>query len=347
MSYKKTGFGKVKSGEETYLYTFENGNGMKMAVTDYGAGLVSVIVKDKDGTERDVVLGYDSAAGYEADDGLFLGAIVGRNANRIGGASLKINGKEYPLAKNNNNNNLHSGPDFFMKRMWRVDKLMEDGIKLSLFSPHMDQGYPGNVTIFVTYTLTEENEVLIDYEAVSDVDTILNMTNHSYFNMDGQEAGSILEQKVWINADAYTEADEYLIPTGRILKVEGTPMDFRTTKKVGQDIESDCQAIRNGQGYDHNYVLSGDGYRKAAEMISEKSGIKMSVYTDCPGMQFYTANFVNGEIGKGGTAYQRRGAACFESQYFPDAVHHYNFESPIFGVGETYRTKTGYRFEVV
>lgn len=346
MSFKKTEFGKVKSQAETYLYTFENRKGTQMMITDFGASLVSVFVKDKNGVLRDVVLGYDTAAGYEEDNGLFLGAIVGRNANRIGGASLEIEGKEYPLYKNNNDNNLHSGPDFFMKRLWKVEEVKENEVTLSLFSPHMDQGYPGNATIYVTYTLTEENEILISYKAVSDMDTIMNMTNHSYFNMNGQGSGSILEQRVWINADEYTEADEYSIPTGRMIKVEGTPMDFRVPKAVGREIESDYQAIRYGLGYDHNYVLNGSGYRKVAEMESEKTGIKMSVYTDCPGLQFYTANFINGEKGKGGVSYQKRSAACFESQYFPDAVHHDNFESPILKKGETYWTRTGYCFEV-
>lgn len=346
MNFKKEEFGKAAGGVQTYLYTFENASGMQMKVTDFGASLVSVLVRDKSGDLRDVVLGYDTAAGYEEDDGLFLGAVVGRNANRIGGASFEINGKEYPLYKNDNENNLHSGPDYFMKRLWNVEKAEEDAITLSLHSPHMDQGYPGNADIYVTYTLTEENEVRIDYEAVADEDTIMNMTNHSYFNMDGQDSGSILEQKIWINADAYTEADEYSIPTGRIVKVEGTPMDFRVPKKVGQDIESDYQAVRYGLGFDHNYVLNGRGFRLAAGMESEESGIKMSVYTDCPGLQLYTANFVKGQKGKGGVSYQKRGAACFESQYFPDAVHHAGFESPVLKKGETYRTRTGYRFEV-
>lgn len=345
MSYSKTGFGKTGKGEDTVLYTFENANGMQMKVTDYGASLVSVIVKDKEGNLRDVVLGYDDAAGYENDNNLFFGAIVGRNANRIGGASFVINGKRYELVKNNNGNNLHSGPDYFMKRSWKVEKAEENSITFSLFSPHMDQGYPGNVTIYVTYTLTEDNEIRIEYEACPDEDTVLNMTNHSYFNLDGHAAGSVLEQKVWIDADAYTEADEESIPTGRLLKVEGTPMDFRAPKAIGRDIENDYQALHYGLGYDHNYVLNGEGFRKAASLKSEKSGIRMKVYTDCPGMQLYTGNFLAGETGKGGASYAKRCAACFESQYFPDAVNREEFEGPVCRKGETYHTVTSYRFD--
>ena len=347
MSFKKRGFGKTKNGTETYLYTYENAGGMQMCVTDYGASLVSVIVKDKDGNSRDVVLGYDDAAGYENDEGVFFGAIVGRNANRIGGAAFSINGTDYELYKNDNGNNLHSGPDFFMKRSWKVERAEENSITFSLFSPHMDQGYPGDVTIYVTYTLTDENEIRIEYEATPEMDTILNMTNHSYFNMDGQDAGSALEQKIWIDADAFTEADEQSIPTGKILDVAGTPMDFRVPKTAGQEIESDYEAIRFGQGYDHNYVLNGEGYREVAKFSSDKSGICMSVYTDCPGMQLYTGNFLKGQKGKGGISYPRRCAVCFESQYFPDAVHHENFEGPVTKKGETYRTVTAYRFDVL
>ncbi len=346
MGCKKTEFGKVRSGETAWLYTFENASGMQMKVTDYGAGLVSVIVKDRQGVSRDVVLGYDDAAGYEADDGFFFGAIVGRNANRIGGASLVIDGVTYALGRNDHGNNLHSGPDIFMKRFWKVENATDSAITLSLPSPHMDQGYPGNVVIYVTYTLTEENEVQIEYKASPDMDTILNMTNHSYFNLEGQGSRSVLEQKVQIDADAYTDTDEESIPTGELVKVEGTPMDFRAPKEIGREIESDYQAIRYGGGYDHNYVLNGEGYRFAAAMESEKTGIKMSVYTDLPGIQFYTGNFLKGQKGKGGAAYEKRCAACFETQFFPDAVHHDNFADPVCKKGDTYYTKTAYRFEV-
>ena len=228
-------FGKTSAGWETTLYTLENKNGMQIAVSDYGATLVKVLVPDREGKLVDVVLGYDDAAGYEAGD-KFFGAIVGRVANRIGGASFELNGRTFQLDKNDNGNNLHSGMDFFSKRMWRVEEYGKDHIVLSLHSPDGDQGYPGEVDIPVTYTLTGDNEVKIHYHAVPKEDTLLNMTNHSYFNLAGQSSGTILDQEVWIDADAYTEADAQSIPTGEITPVEGTPMDFREEKPVGRDI---------------------------------------------------------------------------------------------------------------
>lgn len=344
MDYQKEVFGNIQNGE-AHLYTFENANGMKMKVSDMGAILVSVVIKDKNGKETDVVHGYDHPSDYEGET-VFFGATVGRNANRIGGASFELDGVRYELTKNDNDNNLHSGLDFYRDRIWNVEQVTAHSITLSLFSPHMDQGYPGNVTIYVTYTLTDDNEIQIEYKAEPDADTIINMTNHSYFNLDGHDSGSVLEQKVWIDADAYTEADAYSIPTGREIPVEGTPMDFRTPKAIGQDIEEDYEALNFGQGYDHNYVLNGTGYRKVAGMESEKSGIKMSVYTDLPGMQLYTGNFLTGQKGKGGASYPKRSAACFETQFAPDAINHDDFQGPVCKKGETYYSKTAYRFEV-
>lgn len=345
MSYAKTVFGTTKHGEETWLYTFTNQAGMQMKVTDYGAILQGIIVKDKDGKEVDVVLGYDDAKGYE-EGTVFLGAVVGRSANRIGGASFELNGKTYELCKNDHGNNLHSGLDFYHNRIWKVEKAEENSITFSLFSPNMDQGYPGEVTIYTTYTLTEDNEIQIAYEACPSEDTILNLTNHSYFNLDGHGSGSVLTQKVWINADVYTRNDAQSIPTGEFVNVEGTPMDFRVPKVIGKDIDADHEAIRFGQGYDLNYMVNGEGYRKVAGMVSEKTGIQMEVYTDLPGIQLYSGNFLAGEKGKAGAVYPRRSAACFETQYVPDAIHHDNFEGPVCKKGDTYRTKTAYRFHV-
>lgn len=345
MSYEKTEFGRTKSGEMTWLYTFRNSSGMQMKVSNFGAVLVSVLVKDAKGEERDVVLGYDDVSGYEADT-FSYGAVIGRNANRIGGASVVIGGKTYELAKNNNGNNLHSGPDFYRLRVWEVDEVSDDSVRFALFSPHMDQGYPGNLNVYVTYTLTENNEVCLAYRAVPDEDTIVNMTNHSYFNLNGEGSGSVLGHEVWIDADSYTAADAQSIPTGEIVPVEGTPMDFRAPKEIGERIGSDYAAIVSGQGYDHNYVLNGSGLREAASMTSRESGICMTVSTDLPGMQFYTGNFLKGQPGKGGHIYSRRDAACFETQLFPDAIHHANFRSPICKKGEAYTAKTVYRFAI-
>ena len=225
-------FGATLKGEETKLYTLSNKSGMEIAVTDYGASLVQVLVPDREGHLCDVVLGYDEAAGYEAGEGLFFGAVVGRNSNRIGGAAFEMNGKNYQLAKNNNGNNLHSGPDYFHLRMWELKEEAEDHLTFALDSPDGDQGFPGAVHIEVTYTLTEDNSIKISYYAVPEEDTVLNMTNHSYFNLDGHASGNVLEQEVWIDADTFTRGNEELIATGEILPVEGTPMDFRTKKPL-------------------------------------------------------------------------------------------------------------------
>lgn len=341
-----TDFGVTSKGEEAKLYILSNEQGMEIAVTDYGAALVSVIVPDKDGHPCDVVLGYDEAAGYEEGD-LFLGATVGRIANRIGGASFELNGKTYELEKNNNGNNLHSGMDFYCKRMWGVKEAEDDHVVFTLESPDKDQGYPGALHIEVTYTLTAENEVRITYHAVPEEDTIINMTNHSYFNLDGHASGDVMEQEVWIDADAFTRADAESIPTGEITPVDGTPMDFRTKKTLGRDIEEDYEALNFGMGYDHNWVLNNQGgFKKVAEMSSAESGITMEVYTDLPGMQLYTANFIVEAKGKGGTVYRKRHACCFETQYFPDAVHKENFEGPVCRKGETYDTVTAYKFHI-
>ena len=346
MSFRKTEFGKTKNGEPVSLYTFTNSSGMQMSVTDFGAILVSVIVKDRYGKELDVVLGYDRVEDYEADE-LYLGYIVGRCANRIAGAAFELNGKTYELCKNDNGKNCnHSGPDYYGKRLWKVEKTEENSITFSLFSPHMDQGYPGNVTIYTTYTLTDENEIQIEYQATPDADTLINLTNHSYFNLNGHDAGTVLDQKVWINADKYAEPNAEYLPTGRILETKGTAMDFSEPKELGRDIEADCDALKCGHGYDTSYLLKGEGYRKAATLESEKSGIKMTAYTEYPGVHLYTANFLNGETGKNGAVYPRRSAVCLELQYFPDAIHHDNFASTICKKGETYHKKNAYRFEL-
>lgn len=336
-------FGSTSAGLETTLYTLENQNGMRISVADYGATLVNVLVPDQEGRLTDVVLGYDDVSGYEAGD-KFFGAIVGRVANRIGGASFKLNGKTYKLAANDHGNNLHSGMDFYSKRMWTVLEYGKDHIVLSLDSPDGDQGYPGKVTIRVSYTLTDDNEIKIHYHAIPEEDTLINMTNHSYFNLSGQDTGTVLNQEVWINADAYTEADAESIPTGEIVSVEGTPMDFRQKKMLGKDVDADYQALRFGGGYDHNWVLNGSGSRKAAEMSSADTGITMEVYTDLPGMQMYCGNFLEGDRGKGGASYEKRSAVCFETQYFPDAVHKDHFAGPVVKAGQVYDTETVYKF---
>lgn len=339
-------FGQTKDRKEATLYTITNENGMMIGVTDFGATLHAVLVPDRDGNLCDVVLGYDNAKGYENGSG-FFGATVGRNANRIGGASFELNGKIYHLAKNDGENNLHSGLDYYSYRIWQVKETTDNSITFFLHSPDGDQGYPGAVDLYVTYTLTEKNEVKIHYHGIPEEDTIINLTNHSYFNLSGHDSGDVLEQEVWIDADAYTRANAQSIPTGEIVPVEGTPMDFRVAKAVGQDIDSDYEALKFGNGYDHNWVLNHSrSLQKAAQLYSQKTGIAMDVSTDLPGMQVYTANFVENEMGKQGAVYQKRQGICFETQYFPDAVHHDDFEGPVCKAGEIYDTTTVYRFYV-
>lgn len=336
-------FGKTSKGDTASLYSMKNKNGMEVAVTDYGAALVKALVPDKNNRVQDVVLGYDSAAAYEKGD-VHFGATVGRVANRIGGASFKLNGKTYGLTANANGNSLHGGREYYNKRLWKAAERKDKSITFTLHSPDGDQGYPGNADISVTYELTEDNEIKIHYHGVSDADTLMNLTNHSYFNLSGHASGTVLDQEVMIAADAFTRADAESIPTGEIVPVDGTPMDFREYKPIGQEIEVDYEALVLGMGYDHNWALNGDGMRTVAGMRSKETGIVMEVATDLPGMQFYTGNFLISEAGKEGAEYKKRHGACFETQYFPDAVHKEHFEGPVVKAGEVYETTTVYRF---
>lgn len=336
---------KTRNFGNATLYTFENKNGMIMEVTDFGATLYSLIVPDKDGNPVDVNLGYDDPQGYMGPSGTGFGATIGRNGNRIAKAQFTLNGKVYELDKNNSGNNLHSGLDYYHYRMWNVKGTTENSITFSLHSPDGDQGYPGTLDIDVTYTLTDDNELRIDYDGIVDADTIVNMTNHSYFNLNGHASGNILEHELWVDADAYTATDAELIPTGEIVAVEGTPMDFRTKKLVGRDIDADYEATKLGGGYDHNWCLNNDGkFAKVIELSSELSGITMEVYTDLPGVQIYAGNFLKNELGKDGIVYKHRQGICFETQYYPDAINHENFPSPVCKKGEEYKTTTIYKF---
>jgi len=338
-------FDENTKGEKATLYIFENKNGVVMEVSDFGATLVRLLVPDKYGKLLDVVLGYDNPKQYEGPAGTFFGATVGRNANRIGNATFTLNGKEYKLDKNNGENNLHSGLDFQSFRIWEVKETTENSITFALNSPDGDQGYPGEVNVEVKYTLTDDDAVAIDYLAVPEEDTIINYTNHSYFNLNGHESGDVLSQEMWIDADAFTRTDAASIPTGEITPVEGTPMDFRTAKAIGKEIDADYEAVIFGNGYDHNWCLNNNGkFAKAAELYSDVSGIKMEVYTDLPGMQVYTGNFINDELGKDGVVYGKRQGVAFETQLYPDAINHENFQSPVVKKGEKYITKTVYKF---
>lgn len=352
MKITQKSFGKTARGEEATLYTVENKNGMKVSFTDFGANIVSIIVPDANGNFVDVNLGFENLAGYETNPPGF-GSFIGRHANRIGGAKFELNGKVYELEKNDGNNNLHSGFVGYNKLMYETE-IYEDeditSVEFSRLSPHMEQGFPGNVDITVAYSLTEANELVIEYHAVSDRDTIVNLTNHAYFNLSGHNSGDILDHKVWIKANQFTPTTPDLIPTGELWDVTGTPMDFRTLKPIGQDINADYEPLLIAKGYDHNYVLdiSGTDVEKVAELVDEKSGRKMEVFTDLPGMQLYTANML-GPVsnGKDGATYGKRAGVCFETQFFPDSINNPTFPSCILRAGKEYDSVTIYKFSTI
>ena len=346
MGVVKKEFSKNSKGEQAYLYEITNAAGMKAIVTDFGATLHSLYVPDKEGVLRDVVWGYDSVQEYEIDNGPFFGATVGRIANRTGGAVVTINGVDYKMEANERTNCLHSGSQCYHVRMWNAE-ILDNAVKFSILSPDGDQGLPGNFEISVTYVVTDDNGLRIIYDGVSDKDTLVSMTNHSYFNLNGEKSDSILEHELWLNADAFTRVNNEMISTGEIIDVTDTAMDFRTAKTFGRDIDKDEEALNIGSGYDHNFVLNAHAADEAiAKVASEESGIMMEIFTDCPGMQIYTGNFLLDKAGKGGRTYPNRSAVAFETQQFPDAMHHDNFPSPLVKAGEKFHTETEYRFSV-
>ena len=347
MSIKKD-FGNV-NGQKVYLFTLKNSKGMVAEVTNYGGTLISLNVQDNKGEFDDVVLGYETLEDYLKYTN-FFGATVGRFANRIENSSFELNGIEYKVAKNEGENHLHGGIIGFDKVVWEensASQKSDDSIEFSYLSVDGEEGYPGNLDVKVKYTVTEDNELKIEYFAVSDKDTIINLTNHSYFNLSGQGSGDVLKHKIMINADKFTINDKYSIPTGEIADVDNTPMDFRELTYIGKNISSDYQQIVFGNGYDHNWVINNSGKKleKAAEVYDEKSGRVMEVYTTSPGVQFYSANFLDGmQRGKGGTTYIKRGALCLETQNFPNSMKHKNFPSPILKAKQKYEESTIYKF---
>lgn len=347
MSIEKKEFGVTKDGRQAYLYTISADNGMEAAVTDFGAILVKLIVPDAGGEKKDLVLGYDHLADYE-ENSCFFGATIGRNANRIGGAAFQIDGTTFRLAANENGNNLHT--DFshgFHKVLWNAEILeKEQAVKFSYVSPDGENGFPGTLQISVTYTLLPDLGIQITYDGVSDRKTLINPTNHSYFNLGGHDAGSIEEEKITIFADGFTEIRPGAIPTGKILPVEGTPMDLRRAKRIGDEIDADYEQLTLVQGYDHNWALSTacGKVEKIAEVVDEKAGRAMEVYTDLPGVQFYAGNCITPQTGKGGAHYDRRCALCLETQYFPNSINIPEFIQPVFEAGQAYHTTTIYKF---
>ena len=343
MSVSVSSFGTYPDGREIKLYTISNKKGMQVSVTNIGAALVKVMAPDGDGRMADVVLGFDKGEDYMKNPS-FMGVVVGPSANRIAGGAFTLDGVNYKIDVNDGANNLHSHKEKgWHKRLWE-SSAEGDGVTFTLKDEEGNLGFPGEKKISVTYLLDEENALTVHYHGVSDKRTILNPTNHTYFNLEGHDSGSIEGHELWLGAARYTPADGGSIPTGEIVPVEGTPMDFREYKAIGRDIEEDYEALNFGQGYDHNWVLKGSGLRPVANLRSLETGIAMEVSTDLPGMQFYVGNFLEREEGKGGAGYLRRHGACFETQYFPDAVHKEHFEGPVVKAGETYDTTTVYRF---
>jgi len=341
-------FGKLPSGEEVKIYTLTNEAGMEARITTYGGIVVSLEVPDRQGRMADVVLGFDSLDGYLKGHPYF-GAIVGRYGNRIGGAQFTLDGVTYKLAANNGPNHLHGGIEGFDKKNWKVEAAERSSLTLSYVSPDGEEGYPGTLRTRVTYTVTSDNGLRIDYEATTDKPTVVNLTNHSYFNLKDAGATSILDHEITINADRFTPVDETLIPTGELRPVEGTPFDLREPHRIGERIDAGDEQLRFGRGYDHNFVLNrtGEGLELAARVYEPATGRVLDVLTTEPGVQFYTGNFLDGTLeGKGGIVYQKRAAFCLETQHFPDSPNKPQFPSVVLRPGETYRTTTVYRFSV-
>lgn len=346
MSITKRNFGTDQQGREVTLYTLENQNGMKAEVTDLGAILVNLYVPDKNGRLDDVVLGFDSAAGY-LKNGSFFGATVGPSANRIGGAGFTIDGTAYHVDVNDGPNNLHSHMEKgYHKQLWDA-QAGENSVTFTITDTDGNMGFPGNKVLQVTYTLDEENGLTLHYHGTSDKKTILNPTNHTYFNLNGHKSGNIEGHELQLLASHYTPVVEGAIPTGEIAEVAGTVMDFTQPKAVGKEIRADFQQLLLTQGYDHNWVVDGwDGkLRKIAVVTAPESGRRMVTYSTLPGVQFYAGNCISPEPGKDGAFYDKRSGLCLETQYYPDSIHQPQFPSCVFGEGRDYEATTVYRFE--
>jgi aldose 1-epimerase len=348
----KKPFGKTADGQAIDLYVLTNKNGAEASITNYGGAVVSLKMPDKNGKFADVVLGYDTAEGYLSDKS-FFGALVGRYGNRIGNAQFVLDGTTYTLAKNNGENSLHGGLKGFNRVLWTARPISsKDGqaLELNYTSKDGEEGFPGNLKVTVVYALTDNNALKISYYATTDKKTVVNLTNHSYFNLAGQGSGDILGELMMIQADKYTPVDKGLIPTGELRDVTGTPFDFRKPTAIGSRIDADDAQLKLGGGYDHNFVLhreSPTGESLAARVVDPGSGRVMEVWTTEPGVQFYTANFLDGKVvGKNGATYPKRSAFCLETQHFPDSPNKPSFPTVVLSPGGHYRTVTEYRFSV-
>ena len=344
-------FGSTPDGKSAQLYTLTNAAGMKVQITNYGGIITSLSVPDRNGVSADVVLGYDHLDQYIKSNP-FFGALIGRYGNRIAAGKFSLNGETYTLAVNNGVNHLHGGIKGFDKVVWDAKTAQTEqavSLELSYLSVDGEEGYPGNLQAQVTYSLTNDNELQISYHATTDKPTVCNLTNHSYFNLKDGGASPILNHVLQINADRYTPVDATLIPTGELAPVEGTPFDFRRSTAIGARISDDNEQLKNGGGYDHNFVFNGEmGKLRLVATVSEPTtGRVMQVYTTEPGVQFYSGNFLDGSItGKKGVVYQKRSGLCLETQHFPDSPNQPNFPTTTLNPGETYQSKTVYKFTV-
>ncbi len=343
MTVSRKNFGIGPDGEDVYLFTLKNRNGVEVSITNFGGAITSIMAPDRNGDFADVVLGYDTLDEYVKNP-RYLGALIGRYANRIAGGKFSLNGVEYQLAQNNGVNHLHGGTKGFDKRVWTATETA-DGVHLEYFSKDGEENYPGNLSVAVDYSLNDENELGIDYRATTDKDTIVNLTNHSYFNLAGH--GTILDHELELFTDSFIPVREDLIPTGEIWAVENTPMDFRTSHPIGARLDELIPDISYSQGYDHTFTLRetyGSG-RWSARLREPVSGRVMEVYTTQPGIQFYSGNFLDGSlVGKGGVPYQKYEGLCLETQHYPDAPNQPDFPSTVLRVGETYHQTTSYKF---
>ena len=349
MSISKRVFGVMPDGKELPVYTLSNASGTAVEVIPYGCRIVKLMTPDRTGSAGNVVLGHDTLEEY-LDKMDFQGSTVGRFANRIGGATFTMDGKVYPLTKNEGNNTLHGGPGGFHQVVWDVvstDDGEQPSITFRHTSPDGEEGYPGTLTVTIVYTLDSENGFHLNYTAVSDKKTPINLTNHSYFNLSGDFRTNVLDHVLMLHADGYTAANDELIPTGEIVPVDGTPFDFRQAKPIGQDIGADDRLLKKCGGYDHNYALCGAGLRKFAEVYDPKSGRVMEAYTDLPGVQFYSCNNVTpGMKFTGGVDAIRHQALCLETQFYPDSPNQPSFPSSYLEPGVRFHTETVYRFSV-
>lgn len=346
MSVTKAPFGRLPGGEDISLYTITNASGASCSLLDYGATWRSMQVPNRAGVLKDVVLGFDTLEGYRQQD-WYIGATIGRVANRIGGARFSLNGAEYSLFANDCGNCSHGGMIGFDKRRWKT-ATEENAVVFSLFSPDGEEGFPGSLSAMVSYTLLEDNALAIRYLAVSDRDTLCSLTNHAYFNLAGDSSGSVLGQTLRIDADAFTCIDQTILPTGEIARVEGTPLDFRAEKPIGRDIDSRLFCMDAAQGYDHNFVLNHPqgGVELVARACDPAGGVALEVLTDQPGVQLFTPYDLCGLSGKGGAVYGSRAGFCLETQHFANAMRQPHFPSIVLHAGELYATETIYRFTV-